>query len=233
PSLVRARASRLLALSVGRAGWAGADGTAVSADHPPTQAASTVAGPDVGSGVQVASLQATLPVQAKQADTIKLITPPRAREAVINARDAMQKKQWAALESLLPLAKSDPVLGTYAEYWSLRQKLQDRTRPVPDAEMQLFMQTHPDGYLADRLKGDWVIAATRAGNYQLAVKLGPVVNSNAQERCSRLLSLHMTGERVRAAQAMEAFQPNSACWSMLDQLADSKVVGWKELDALL
>lgn len=243
PSFVRSRMSLWLALSVGLAGCAGADRTAASADSPtpPTasvaadpapQSAQDLAGPDVGGAVQVASLQASLPAQGK-ADSIQLITPPRAREAVINARDAMQKKQWTALESLLPLAKTDPVLGTYAEYWSLRQKLQDRTRPVPDAEMQLFMQTHPDGYLADRLKGDWIIAATRAGNYPLAVKLGPVVNSNAQERCSRLLSLHMTGERVRAAQAMEAFQPNSACWSMLDQLADSKVVGWKELDALL
>src|SRR5690606_15551894 len=143
-----------------------------------------VSGPDMGSGVQVASLQSTLPAQGK-ADTIQLITPPRAREAVINARDAMQKKQWKALESLLPMAKSDPVLGTYPEYWHLRRKLSDSTQPVPDAEMHAFMRTHTESYLSDRLRGDWVVAAARAGNCALAVELGPVVNRNAQEWCSR------------------------------------------------
>ncbi|MGB6104072.1 MAG: transglycosylase SLT domain-containing protein [Pusillimonas sp.] len=240
------RCSRLslwLALSVGLAGCAGAERTVASASGPVPEAGSqagsvqadagrALVGSDMGSGVLVASLQGGVPSPGK-ADTVKLITPPRAREAVINARDAMQKKQWLALDALVPLAKTDPVLGTYAEYWSLRRKLQDPTQPVPDAEMQRFMQAHPDGYLADRLKGDWIVAAARAGNYRLAVQLGPVTNSNSQERCARLLSLHMTGEQVKAAQAMDAFQPNSACWSMLDQFESSKIVGWKELEPLL
>src|SRR5690606_13725024 len=100
-------------------------------------------------------------------------------------------------------------------------------------EMMRFMQEHPDGYLSDRLRGDWIIAAARAGNYPLAVKLGPVVNSNSLERCSRLLSLHMVGEKVKAEQVMQTFQPNSACWSMLDQFASSKVVGWNDLQTEL
>src|SRR3546814_18558544 len=108
----------------------------------------------------------------------------------------MQKKQWAMLETLVPIAKSDPVLGTYAEYWLLRQKLQDRTQPVPDEEMQRFMQTHPDGYLADRLKGDLLVAATRAGNYALAARLGPVVHSNSQETFALLLGTPITAQKT-------------------------------------
>ncbi|NYT60464.1 transglycosylase SLT domain-containing protein [Alcaligenaceae bacterium] len=234
-----ARLSLTLVLALGLAGCAGAERTAASADKDTQaggQASSTqgiqaaAAGPDISTATLFASLQGGMP---SAAETVKLITPPRAREAVINARDAMQKKQWDALEALVPLAKSDPVLGTYAEYWSLRRKLQDPTQPVPDGEMMRFMQEHPDGYLSDRLRGDWIIAAARAGNYQLAAKLGPVVNSNSLERCSRLLSQHMLGEKIKAKQAMDTFQPNSACWSMLDQLASSQVVSWNDLQQAL
>src|SRR3546814_8972464 len=34
-------------------------------------------------------------------------------------------------------------------------------------------------------------------------------------------------------QAIEAFKPNSACWTMLDEFQSSKIVGWKELEPLL
>src|SRR5690606_7661520 len=33
--------------------------------------------------------------------------------------------------------------------------------------------------------------------------------------------------------AMDAFQPNRACWTMLDEFENSKIVGWKELEPLL
>src|SRR5690606_25172824 len=158
--------------------------------------------------------------------SVALITPPAARQAVVDAREAMKKSQWSRLQALAPLAKSDPVLGAYADYWLLRQQLQDSTRPVPDAALQQFMEQNQDAYLADRLKADWIVAAARAGNYALVNQLGPVVSSNSHVDCSRLMAQHMTGQRVKAAQVVAAFSPNRSCWSMLDQMADSKVVGW-------
>jgi soluble lytic murein transglycosylase len=239
PVTHRMRATLWLALSVGLMGCAGAERPAASADA----AAPAIAGADLrrslapldtAGAMQVAALPGATPAPPQSASgTLTLVTPPQSRQAVVRAREAMQKKQWAMLETLVPIAKSDPVLGTYAEYWLLRQKLHDSTQPVPDQEMQRFMQEHPDGYLADRLKGDWLVAATRAGNYALAARLGPLVNSNAQETCSLLLAQHMTGQRIKAAQAIEAFQPNRACWTMLDEFENSKVVGWKELEPLL
>ncbi|QAA94511.1 lytic transglycosylase domain-containing protein [Pollutimonas thiosulfatoxidans] len=221
-----------LSLGLGLTGCAGAERSdAVAAAEPPATTASaqaaTPASDQFAGAIQVASLQNT------NVDSVLLVTPPAARKAVIAARDAMQKKQWAALQSLLPIAKSDPVLGVYPEYWMLHQKLIDPTQPVPDEAMREFMAAHPTGYLADRLKGDWLVAAARSGNYALAASLGPVVNSNASETCSYLLALHMTGKRVNATQAMDAFKSTSACWTMLDQFADSKVVGWKDLQGLL
>ncbi|MCC2595755.1 transglycosylase SLT domain-containing protein [Pusillimonas sp. MFBS29] len=230
-----ARLSLALALALGLAGCAGAERSSAPADNinkagaRASAAESRQAATAAGLDMSAATLLASLSTDRSVSDVARLITPPNAREAVISARDAMQNKQWAELEALIPLAKTDPVLGTYAEYWSLRRKLQDPTLPVPDDEMRRFMQAHPEGYLSDRLRGDWIIAAARAGNYRLAAQLGPVVNSNSLERCSRLLSLHMLGEKVKAEQVMDTFQPNSMCWSMLDQLASSQVVSWKDL----
>lgn len=240
--------SLCLLLGLGLAGCAGAERPASAAatgsaspstvvgaagnnapGNPPAQRA-----PDQFAGaVQVAALQGALPTPTSASGAITLVTPPEARQAVIDAREAMQKKQWATLERLLPVAAADPVLGRYPEYWMLRQKLRDPAQPVPDDAMRQFLVEHPNGYLPDRLKGDWLVAAARAGNFALAANLGPLVNSNSSETCSYLLALHMTGKRVGAAQAMSAFSPNSACWSMLDQFEASKVIGWKELQGLL
>ena len=213
----RAGFTLCVALSLGLVGCAGAERPVEAAGNAP-----------------VDLRQSLMPVVAKpQGETVKLFTPPVARLAVVNARDAMQKKRWAALDTLVPVAKADPVLGSYAEYWLLHRKLHDSAQPVPVTQMRQFIQERPTDYLADRLQGDWLVAAARAGDYALAVKLAPLVNMDSREECSLLLARHMTGERVKSAQAIAAFQPNLACWGMLDQLADSKVIDWKQLQHLL
>jgi soluble lytic murein transglycosylase len=224
-----------LALAVGMAGCAGAEAPARSSSEQASLAAAAaqmVASADLRQSL--APVDTTQPTSQPGApQRIVLITPPQARQAVVDARAAMQKKQWAALAQLQSLARTDPLLGSYAEYWLLRQKLQDSTQPVPDAEIQQFMQNNSDAYLSDRIKADWIVASARAGNYRLATHLGPVVATNASVDCSRLLSQHMMGERVSAEKALAAFSPNSACWSMLDEFYSSKIVGWKHLEPLL
>lgn len=134
---------------------------------------------------------------------------------------------------MLPAANDDPVLGTYANYWLLRQQILDPTQPVPDAQIQQFMQVNQDEYLADKIKGDWIVAAVRSGNYSQGLSLAPVVSSNAHIDCSLLLARQQTKLPVNADQAIDAFQPNLACWSMLDQFAASKIVTWKHLEPVL
>ena len=68
-----------------------------------------------------------------------LIVPPAARQAVESAYEAAQKKRWAEVDRLAPLAAPDPVLGLYPRYWALRNRLQNRTLPVPDTEVRLFL----------------------------------------------------------------------------------------------
>lgn len=229
------RAGLWLALSIGLFGCAGAEGPVQSATAAETTKESGAATPAAGAVDLRQSLVAPAlqPASAPAASTVALAIPPLARQAVVDAREAMQKKQWSKLQGLAPLAQADPVLGSYAHYWLLRQQLQDSTQPVPDVQLQQFMQVNQDAYLADKIKADWIVAAARAGNYALVNKLGPVVSSNAHVECSRLLAKHMTGERVKAAEFLDVFQPNRSCWSTLDELENSKIVGWKHLEPLL
>jgi soluble lytic murein transglycosylase len=241
PLPVLARASVCTLLFMGAAGCAdaqrsqpGASGT--STTSPELRTYLNPPGSSTNNPVQVA---VAAPSAAQQSGTQTSSEPPpqqpvtAARQALIDAREAVKRKQWSTLERLLPLAKTDPVLGTYADYWSLHRRLNDATTPVPDDDMRRFMQAHPDGYLADRLRGDWLIASTRSGNHAQAVSLWPLENANAQETCSYLLSRHLTGQKVRAADAIDAFQPVSACWEMLDALANDGVLRWSDRQALL
>ncbi|NYT62636.1 transglycosylase SLT domain-containing protein [Alcaligenaceae bacterium] len=220
------RAGLWLALMVGLMGCAGAEKPVHSASAAP---AATEASMQDQAAPAVDLRQTLVPVAA----SAPAVVPPLARQAVVDAREAMQKKQWSRLLGLVPAAQADSVLGSYAGYWALRQQLQDSTRPVPDAQIQQFMQINQDAYLADKLKADWVIAAARSGNYALVNQLGPVVSSNSQVDCSRLMAQHMTGQSVKAAQAMAVFRPNSACWGLIDELNNAKIVLWKDLEPQL
>jgi soluble lytic murein transglycosylase len=153
--------------------------------------------------------------------------------AVVAAREAMNRKQWSILGALVPQAKPDP-LGMYPEYWLLRYQLW--TPPAtgrPTAALQQFIGSNADAYLADRLRGDWLLAAARSGDFETVRKLAPVKNSNAQIECAILDARHMTGQRATAAQATAAFAPGGACWALYDQLVADGVLGWEQLEPQL
>ena len=197
-----------------------------------TQLSAAIEGVDLRQSL-VASHELGAPKKEAPAEPVRLIVPPEAREAVVQARGAMQAKQWDRLKTLIPQADRDPVLGSYARFWSLRQRLQDPAQPIPEGEIEDFFKHNQDAYLADRLKRDWLIAAGRAGDYQQVLALTPVVVEDAQSRCTILMAEHMSGRKVRAADAVDAFAANTACWSMLDQFYERRVIGWTEVQGLL
>ena len=170
---------------------------------------------------------------AETPETVRVIVPPEARNAVEQARQSMQSKQWDRLRGLIPQADRDPVLGSYVRYWSLRQRLQDPAVPIPEQEIHEFFAHNQDAYLADRLKGEWMVAAGRAGDYQQVLALAPVQVMNSQIRCTLLMAEHMSGRKVRPGDAVDAFEPNASCWAMLDQFYERRVLGWTEVQGLL
>lgn len=189
---------------------------------------------NVASAQQVASLGLLIPFHLpRDLKPSSLVPNVVARRALVDAYDAVKKKQWTTLMGLAPLAQADHVLGSYAQYWLLRQQLQDPGVPVPTEALQRFIAANPDAWLADRLQGDWIIAAARKADYATVNRLGPVRVSNAHIDCSRLLAQQATGQRVSAEQAMAAFRPVYSCWSMMDRLVAQNIVGWDQLQPLL
>lgn len=155
--------------------------------------------------------------------------PSMALQAVVAARDAMTRKQWSALALMVPQAQGDP-LGMYPQYWLLRYQLWNApTAQRPVADLQRFIQQNGDAYLGDKLRGEWILAAARSGDFETVNKLVPVVSGGPQTECATLNAKYMTGKKVSAAQAMDAFAPGPWCWTLYDQLVADKVLGWEQL----
>lgn len=159
--------------------------------------------------------------------------PVDARQAVIDAKDAVQKKQWARLPQLIQIAKKDPVLGAYPAYWHLRQQLHDTTKPVPSDQLWQFLREYDDEYLAQRLKGDWAIAAARTGDFKLINQLSPADLGNSQVRCAVAYGMHMTQQPLQIQRLLAQFRPGSSCWTLLDQLWADKVIGFNDVRDLM
>ncbi len=147
---------------------------------------------------------------------------PAAR-AVAVARDAMNNKQWVQLANLVPQARGD-ILGIYPEYWSLRTQIGSTNMPGTQQALTEFLHTNSGSYLADKLKGEWLLAAARGGDFATVRELGAIQNSNNQILCAQLEAQHMSGQRATAAQATKIFAPVAACWKLFDQLVADRVL---------
>lgn len=166
-------------------------------------------------GVRLAS---AAPLQ--QAQAVQLAAP--ADNALVAAREAMQKKDWRALPALAAAA-SDAELGMYAEYWLQRYILNEQ-KVIDPAALQGFVARYPGTYLADKLKGDWVLAAARAGDYAQVRQVGDVLTGSSQVLCAQLDARHRGGQRVTEAEAVAVFEPGSACWALFDKLTADNVL---------
>jgi soluble lytic murein transglycosylase len=235
----------LLGLTLGLTGCAGAQAPTASeqqageaprvnetaqAPTPPVAAA-----PAAAASTPAAPLAAAPAAPAAPAVTpyVAPAVPPAARQAVLDAYVALQKNRWPELDALVPAASADPVLGMYPRYWSLQHQLQLGTAPIPQAALQQFLTDYPGTYLSSQLRDLWIIAAARSGDYAQALRLEPGPDPSSRVQCSLLLSRQLTGQKIRAADFLGAYRPNSDCWDLLDQLAAAHVLSRKELNGLL
>lgn len=161
------------------------------------------------------------------------VVPPAARQAVLDAYEALKKRRWADLDRLAPVATGDPVLGQYPRYWALQRRVLDRTQPVPTVAVQQFLADNPGTYLAERLSADWILAAVRAGDYQQARRIAVPPRPSTGVQCALLLARHMTDKHARASEIFDVFKPNADCWSLLDQAEADHVLSRHELNTLL
>ena len=159
--------------------------------------------------------------------------PPAARQAVLDAYDAVQKGRWSELDVLARAAAPDLVLGAYPQYWSLQHQLQVGAAPLPQADIQKFLADHPGTYLSGQLSQQWVLASVHISDYAQALRILVPPNPPSRVQCALMLARHMTGQRAKAAEFLKIYRPNSDCWSLLDQLSADHVLSRKELNGLL
>lgn len=158
---------------------------------------------------------------------------PKARLVVERAAEAYQNKQWDKLHQEIQAAKADPVLGHYPEYWWLVRQLETKEMPIREAALQRYIDTYEGTYLAERLKGDWAVAAARAGDFQHILDLNPPTFGRSDVFCAQAHALHMGGLDVDTDAIMREFRPNEICWGMLDQLWADGALNWGHMQALL
>ncbi|WP_420223564.1 transglycosylase SLT domain-containing protein [Pigmentiphaga litoralis] len=142
---------------------------------------------------------------------------PRTDAALMAAYSASQSGNWDAVRSLIPQVQGN-VLAAYPEYWWLRQQTLDPRKPTPVAEIDAFLTTHRGTYLAERLRGDLVLAAARTGDYGAIRNYADTTVTTPQVDCGILLAQHARGEKVSLKRVNELFSPGDVCWSLYDRL---------------
>lgn len=163
-------------------------------------------------------------------DTYSPDTP--AAQAVIQAREAMQRRDWVKLSQAAALAQGD-VLAVYADYWVAEAAVQKALNPVDVPVADSFLKQYPNTYMADKLRAIWVVELARSGDFLKAHAMSDFVWYNKEVRCAKLLSRHMVGQKVTADEAIADFAPNNMCWSLFDQLVADRVLGFENLKPVL
>ena len=151
-----------------------------------------------------------------------------AARAVAAARQAMNAKQWTQLASFVPQARGD-VLAIYPEYWYLRTQIGSAHMPGVYQTLTDFIQKNSATFLGDKLKGEWLLAAARSGDFVTVRELGEVSNPSSQILCAQLEARHMGGQRATVAEAKKVFVPYGACVKLFDQLVADRLLGSDEL----
>ena len=196
----------------------------------PPAASTNKAAPARTASIAPSSAQSNTPNAgpAGMKDSIAAPENTSAAKAVAAARQAVSSKQFGQLASFVPQAKGD-VLAIYPEYWFLRSQLGLYRTPGVTQSLEQFLEKNSDAYLADRLRGEWVLTAARSGDFVTVRALGSVLNPSNQVLCAQLEAKHMGGQRATAAEAMKIFVPFGACWKLFDQLVADRVLTSAEL----
>ncbi len=156
---------------------------------------------------------------------------PAAR-AVIAAREAMKRQQWRALDQAAAQSQGD-ILAVYADYWVAEAAVQTNLNPIDVPIAETFLQRYPNTYMADKLRANWIIELVKSGDFIKARAMSDFIWYNKEVRCAKLLARHMTGQAVKADEAIADFAWNDLCWKLFDQLVADDVLNFENLKPVL
>jgi len=174
--------------------------------------------------------------------TVATASPSAPPSAATALREAVTRQQWQRLTELArhAITPQDPLRIT-AHYWLLRAQFElaesPANLPMPVAAAQAFMTRHAHTYLAERLRGDWILAAARSGDFATVRRLGAVQVSNPAIGCAQLAARYdvmpkgLTAEDF-TTEVLTTFAPNDSCWALVTRLVADDILGWTQLAPL-
>ena len=150
-------------------------------------------------------------------------------EAVLQARDALRKKDKAALAfARLAVNQSRHPLAMWVEYWELQNRLAQAQQP----ELDSFAARWSNSYVEDRLRNDWLLELGRRRDWTNFRAEAPRfrMNDDREVSCYALLVQHQDGTdmpnlRTAARTAWLAQRDlDDGCALMARTLFDAKVL---------
>ena len=124
--------------------------------------------------------------------------PMPADDAVVEARDALRKRDKARLIALRgSVMQAGHPLAMWVDYWELGNRLAEAQQPELDA----FYARWPASYVEDRLRNDWLLELGRRRDWSNFSRDFPRfrMNDDREVSCYALLVQHQAGVDVRAA----------------------------------
>ena len=132
-------------------------------------------------------------------------------EAIVDAREALRKKDKARLASLRQAvtAANHPLAG-WVDYWDLGARLNE----AQQADLEAFYARWPGSYVEDRLRNDWLLELGRRRDWANFNREFPRfrMNDDREVTCFALLNQHLAGQDVKA--------PARAAWYAQRDLDD-------------
>ena len=164
-----------------------------------------------------------------------LIQPQAGSEAIVDAREAMRRKdrQRLAGARAAAMASGHP-LAMWTDYWELSSRLTEATQ----AEVDAFYARWSDTYVEDRLRNDWLLelGLRRDWNGFAANHPRLRMNDDREVECYALYTRHLAGQDVREAARAAWFAQRDAdegCAYMAGALVEAKVFSradvWRKL----
>jgi soluble lytic murein transglycosylase len=161
------------------------------------------------------------------------------------ARDAFRASDRDKLAALAPRLASHP-LAPWVEYWQLQLRLRADDPTRTDADVAAFFARHPDTYLADRLRMDWLLALGARRDFDRFAAEHPALiwqHDDHQVRCYAALVRYQrdvarpTAERERDARQVLAATRDpggEGCMALTEALlADGRIAPWDRVRALV
>lgn len=110
------------------------------------------------------------------------------QQLFLKTRDQMARGQWTLAKQNMALLRRYP-LYPYLELALLSERIDS----LPRADVDDFLQRHPDSVVSDRLRNQWLAALTRNGRWSDYLAEYRAEDAGKSQQCWRAEALYQTG----------------------------------------